>query len=93
MLLSRTASHVRLSGVGSLTGGLHRQSTGGGTRYIDAIKALDARFRELGSDAVLDGLVECDLDPLAMALGVFPIAQLAHFIYQGHHVQAVPPAP
>ncbi len=43
--------------------------------------ALDARFDELAAQAISDEDVIFKLDPLAMALGVYPIAQLTYYLY------------
>ena len=53
------------------------------------IDALDERFDEYGSEAIAMGEVEFELDPLAVALGVYPIAQLAYIIYERHHAAAL----
>jgi len=58
-----------------------------------AIAALDARFDEYGSEAITMGEVVCELDPLAVALGVYPIAQLAYHIYVDHHAPALQVGP
>ncbi len=58
-----------------------------------AVAALDARFDELGAQAVEDGDVICELDPLAMAMGVYPIAQLSYYLYVQYHAPAARSGP
>jgi hypothetical protein len=65
------------------------EAGGTGAMGPRAIAALDARFDELGSAAINAGTVICEPDPLAMALYVFPVAQLAYYLYQRHHAPAV----
>ena len=45
-----------------------------------AVAAPDMRFDKLGAAAIETGAVTCELDPLGMALNVFPIAQLAYYL-------------
>jgi hypothetical protein len=61
------------------------EAAGVGTMGPAAVAALDTRFDELGAAAIEMGDVICEVDPLGMALNVFPIAQLAFYLYVQFH--------
>jgi hypothetical protein len=65
------------------------ESPGAGQSGPHAVAALDARFDELGAEAIEMGFVVCELDPLATALCVYPITQLAYHLYVTDHAPAV----
>jgi hypothetical protein len=57
------------------------------------VAALDARFDELGSETIEMDEVVCELDPLAMAVGVYPIAQSAYHLSVSFHAPALRTGP
>ena len=66
---------------GVLLASARAEAVGVGSLRPKAVAALDTRFDELGAAAIETGAVICELDPLGMALNVYPIAQLVYYIY------------
>ena len=55
---------------------------------------LGDRFDEQGVDLINDGVFTLDLDPVQLALGCYPVLQIALYIYlQGHLPLQVSVAP
>ena len=48
-------------------------------------------FDEMAAEAIIRGHVLCRLTPLSIALGVFPIAQLALHLYVKYHAPSLRP--
>jgi hypothetical protein len=69
------------------------EAGGAGRSGPQAIAALGDRFDELGAAAIEMGDVVCELDPFAMALFVFPVAQLAYYLYVQHHAPSARTGP
>jgi hypothetical protein len=56
-----------------------------GAAGVLAVLALGSSFDEMAAEAIRRGHVTCRLTPLSIALGVFPIAQLALHLYIKYH--------
>ena len=55
-----------------------------------AVEVLSDTFDQYGKDMINRGLVVCDLTAADLALGVYPIGQLALAIYVSPHSRVVP---
>jgi len=64
------------------------EAAGVGVSGVAAVAALSAKFDRMAAAMIEKGTVLCELSPLDMALGVFPIAQLALALYFAHHCHA-----